>query len=124
PTLPRRGTLSDDEVSRFNDEYVRAYGARGYDADRAYRLRRGDEELRFGATPRADLSEARDEPRRLLEESTSLGATGAAAMGVAGIGGAHAVSDEGKAINRELSDLPRERVVAREDTAADQRRVD
>lgn len=62
PALPRAGALSDADVRRFNDDYVRAYGDRGFDADRGYRLRRGDEELRFAdAAPRADG------PRRLLD---------------------------------------------------------
>jgi hypothetical protein len=75
PALPRHGALSDDDVRRFNDDYVRAYGRRGVDEDRDYRLRRGDEEIRFGLQPRADLP-AREErvvrddrdtgPRRLL----------------------------------------------------------
>src|SRR6185503_8518013 len=41
PALPRAGALSDEEVTRFNDGYVRAYGLRGYEADQPYRLRRG-----------------------------------------------------------------------------------
>ncbi|AHG87614.1 PRC-barrel domain protein [Gemmatirosa kalamazoonensis] len=120
PALPREGALSDADMSRFNDEYVRAYGDRGYERDREYRLRRGDDELRFGSRGgdlHSDVVEPRDErdvrdtrgtPRRLLDESTSLGATGGAAMGAAAVGGAHAVSDEGKTINRELADLPRD----------------
>ena len=56
PGLPRSGKLSDEDVSRFNDGYVRAYGDRGVDRDADWRVRRGEEELRFGATPRADLS--------------------------------------------------------------------
>jgi hypothetical protein len=55
PALPREGSLSDDEVRQFNDDYVRAYGRRGVDEERDYRLRRGDEEIRFGLQPRADL---------------------------------------------------------------------
>src|SRR5689334_12251554 len=63
PALPRHGALSDEEVRRFNDDYVRAYGRRGVDEARDYRLRRGDEEIRFGLQPRADLPprDARDE---------------------------------------------------------------
>ena len=130
PALPRQGALTDAEMSRFNDEYVRAYGDRGYDADHPYRLRRGDEELRFGARSLGgDLPVDRHEPRRLLDETTALGATGAAAIGAAAVGGAHAeqnpaqnaASEEGKAINRELADLPRERAVAPD---ADARRRD
>lgn len=104
PSLARSGTLSDAEVSRFDDDYRRAYGDRAHD-EHDYRLRRGDDELRFGAR--------RDTPRRLLNESTSLGATGAAAMGAAAVGGAHAF-DESDRINRELADLPRDRSVSRE----------
>src|SRR5436305_1831911 len=95
PALPRTGALSDADVSRFNEEYVRAYGERGFERDHAYRLRRGDEELRFGSRSgdlHSDVTEtnaaSRSGPRRLLEESTSLGATGAAAMGAAAVGGA------------------------------------
>ena len=58
PALPRTGTLSDDEVRRFNDDYARAYGARGVDEAQSYRLRRGDEELRFGSGPRRLLDPA------------------------------------------------------------------
>jgi|GEM_PF-2286838 sporulation protein YlmC with PRC-barrel domain len=58
PALPRTGTLSDDEVRRFNDDYARAYGARGVDEAQSYRLRRGEEELRFGAGPRRLLDPA------------------------------------------------------------------
>jgi sporulation protein YlmC with PRC-barrel domain len=61
PALPRHGALSDDDVRRFNDDYERAYGARGVDAARDYRLRRGDEEIRFGLQPRADLPARADE---------------------------------------------------------------
>jgi sporulation protein YlmC with PRC-barrel domain len=100
PTLPRGRALSDDEVARFNDDYVRAYGDRGYDADRAYRLRHGDEELRFAPVRRADeRAEAeRVEPRRLLDADAPAA------------GGA-AYFEESRAINRELADLPREPVV-------------
>jgi sporulation protein YlmC with PRC-barrel domain len=90
PALPRGGTLSDDDVRRFNDGYARAYGARGVDTDRDYRLRRGDEELRFGG------------PRRLLD----TGAT-AAAAGAAGAAAARPAGDvrfaESDHINAELS---------------------
>jgi sporulation protein YlmC with PRC-barrel domain len=55
PALPRQGAISDDELRRFNDDYVHAYGGRGVDTDRDYRLRRGDEEIRFGLQPRADV---------------------------------------------------------------------
>jgi hypothetical protein len=61
-------------VRRFNDDYSRAYGERGVDGDRTYRLRRGEEELRFGPGP-----------RRLLDPSSS-GVAGTA--GVAGAAGA------------------------------------
>ena len=74
PALPRHGQLSDDDVRQFNDDYVRAYGRRGVDDERDYRLRRGDEEIRFGLQPRADLPPRADDrvverdagPRRLL----------------------------------------------------------
>ena len=48
PALPRRGTVSDDEVRTFDERYQRAYGERGYEADREYRIRRERDELRFG----------------------------------------------------------------------------
>ncbi|MBV9879700.1 MAG: PRC-barrel domain-containing protein [Gemmatirosa sp.] len=120
PALPRTGALSDDDVSRFNDGYVRAYGTRGWDADREYRLRRGEEELRFGtahadarpadARP-ADLPE-RESPRRLLDP----GDTGAAlaAGTAAAAAGAEAQLDESRTINRELAGLPREQAAARD----------
>lgn len=56
PGLPRTGKLSDDDVNRFNDGYMRAYGDRGVDRDADWRVRRGEEELRFGGAPRADLT--------------------------------------------------------------------
>jgi sporulation protein YlmC with PRC-barrel domain len=75
PALPRGGALTDDDVRRFNDDYSRAYGERGVDSERAYRLRRGEEELRFGSAP-----------RRLLDPSP--GATGATGGGLAAGAGA------------------------------------
>jgi len=48
PALPRRGAVSDDDVRAFDDRYRQAYGDRGYDADRDYRVRRESDELRFG----------------------------------------------------------------------------
>lgn len=65
PALPRAGTLSDDDVRRFNDDYARTYGTRGVEADRSYRLRRGDEELRFGGGPRRLLDPAPPVPSAL-----------------------------------------------------------
>jgi sporulation protein YlmC with PRC-barrel domain len=56
PGLPRSGKLSDDDVNRFNDGYVRAYGDRGVDRDADWRVGRGEEELRFGGAPRSDLT--------------------------------------------------------------------
>jgi hypothetical protein len=94
PALPRGGSLSDDDVSRFNDDYARAYGDRGVvDGERAYRLRRGDEELRFGG------------PRRLLDSpSAATTGTTAAAAGAAGAAGAHFAESE--RINAELAAAP------------------
>jgi sporulation protein YlmC with PRC-barrel domain len=48
PALPRTGTLSDDEVRRFNDDYARAYGARGVErgAELPTAPRRGGAALR------------------------------------------------------------------------------
>lgn len=48
PTLPRRAALTDDEVDRFDAGYARAYGDRGLERDHAWRLRHGEDELRFG----------------------------------------------------------------------------
>ena len=48
PALPRRGAVTDDEVRTFDERYQRAYGDRGYEADREYRVRRERDELRFG----------------------------------------------------------------------------
>ncbi len=88
PALPRAGALTDDDVRRFSDGYARAYGERGAEAERPYRLRRGEEELRFGGGP-----------RRLLEPGP---ATGGAAAGAAG--GAYFAESE--RINAELSAAP------------------
>jgi sporulation protein YlmC with PRC-barrel domain len=74
PGLPRSGALSDAQVDRFNEHYVRAYGDRGVEQDSNWRVRRGDEELRFGVEPRADLQA---EPRR-DDRHPSAGAAGAA----------------------------------------------
>jgi PRC-barrel domain len=116
PDLPRRGALSDEEVSRFNDAYVRAYGDRGYDADREYRLRHNDEELRIGS--RRD-EVRRDAPRRLLD------AESAAALGTAGAAAAsEAYFDESRAINHELADLPRDRAVTRDADRREARAID
>ena len=46
PSLARQGSLSDDDVRRFDEDYGRAYGS--YADDRELRVRRADEELRFG----------------------------------------------------------------------------
>lgn len=46
PSLARSGQLSDDEVQRFDEGYGRAYGQ--YADEREVRVRRADEELRFG----------------------------------------------------------------------------
>ena len=46
PSLARSGQLSDDELRRFDEGYGRAYGQ--YADDREVRVRRADEELRFG----------------------------------------------------------------------------
>lgn len=126
PALPRAGALSDDEVTRFNDGYVRAYGDRGYEADRQYRLRRGDDELRFGRAPHADRhppAEVVDEhrtPRRLLDEAR-VDAAAAGAAGAAAGAANDAYLDESRNINRELADLPRERAVAKDEARAERR---
>ncbi len=100
PALPRAGALSDDDVRRFNDDYARAYGARGVDAERDYRLRRGDEELRFGGGP-----------RRLLTPDAGAAAAGAAAGAFAGRAPAGDPAEgrhfaESERINAELSAAP------------------
>ncbi|GJG87122.1 hypothetical protein tb265_23030 [Gemmatimonadetes bacterium T265] len=70
PTLPRSGPLSDADIQRFNDEYVRAYGDRAADRDATWRVARGaDEALRFA-------------PRRLLGPPTA--ARPATSSGLAG----------------------------------------
>ena len=122
PALPRAGEISDDDVSRFNDGYVRAYGDRGYEADRTYRLRRGDDELRFGPAPlterRAQLADTTEHrtPQRLLDPNTPVVPVtpGRTATPVAGTADA-AYFDESQAINRELADLPRDRAAARDE---------
>ncbi len=83
PGLPRTGALSDDQVRRFNDDYVRAYGDRGVDRDTDWRLRRGDEELRFGVEPRADLNAAPRRDDRVLGAAAAGTAAGAVAGGPA-----------------------------------------
>jgi hypothetical protein len=100
PVLPRAGALTDDEVGRFGADYARAYGDRGVDADRAYRLRRGDEELRFGGGP-----------RRLLTPDAGAAAAGAAAGALAGRAPAGDPTEgrhfaESERINAELSAAP------------------
>lgn len=99
PGLPRSGALSDDDVTRFNDGYVRAYGDRGVDRDADWRVRRGEEELRFGAQPRADL----DDVRRREPDAHAAGrggATAGAASGAAAGQGAH--FEESQRIDRIL----------------------
>lgn len=67
PSLPRRAAVTDEEVRQFDDRYRQAYGERGHDPDREYRIRRENEELRFRRR-QADLGTA-----------GTAGATGAAA---------------------------------------------
>jgi hypothetical protein len=86
-------------VRRFNDDYARAYGDRGVEPDRGYRVRRGEEELRFAAGP-----------RRLLDPNAGLAAAaGSAAVRPAGPGPAPAApvagrSEEAADINQTLAD--------------------
>jgi hypothetical protein len=47
PSMTRGAPISDAEVRTFSDRYAKAYGDRGYESDREYRLRHGDDELRF-----------------------------------------------------------------------------
>ncbi|MFL5577405.1 MAG: PRC-barrel domain-containing protein [Gemmatimonadaceae bacterium] len=47
PTLARRGELTDEEVREFGDRYERAYGDRGYEADRDYHVHHLGDRLRF-----------------------------------------------------------------------------
>jgi sporulation protein YlmC with PRC-barrel domain len=63
PGLPRSGALSDDDVNRFNEGYVRAYGDRGVDRDAGWRVRRGEEDLHFGGAPRGDVGSPRRNDR-------------------------------------------------------------
>lgn len=104
PALPRAGALSDDDVRRFNDDYARAYGDRGVDAERAYRLRRGDEELRFGAGRATAVG-----PRRLLDPEAP-----AAPLGAAG-GAAFAESERINATLADASTAAARREAARDD---------
>jgi hypothetical protein len=69
PGCRARGALTDDDVDRFNDGYARTWGDRGTDREHDWRLRHGDDELRFGARPPA---------------AGGLGAGGLAAGGLAG----------------------------------------
>jgi hypothetical protein len=130
PVLPRAGEMTDDDVNRFNDGYVRAYGDRGYEADRTYRLRRGDEELRFGPAPlvdrRAQLADTTEHrtPQRLIDPNTPVAPVTPVrpATPVAGSTDA-AYFDESRMINRELADLPRDRAAAKDDLRARAERV-
>ena len=47
PSLPRRAAATDADVQQFDDRYRKAYGDRGHDAEREYRIRRENEELSF-----------------------------------------------------------------------------
>ena len=59
PALPRSGPLSDADIQRFDQEYVRTYGDRAADPNSAWRVTRGtDEALQFA-------------PRRLIEPDTT-----------------------------------------------------
>jgi sporulation protein YlmC with PRC-barrel domain len=87
PSMPRRGALTDQDVEHFNDRYVTAYGDRGYDADRDWQLRHGDEDLRFSRR-RADLHD-RDIDRQVVDRHPGLGAAGLGAAGAAGAAAAH-----------------------------------
>ena len=114
PSMPRRGALTDQDVEHFNDQYVTAYGDRGYDADRDWRLRHGDEDLRFSRR-RADLQE-RDIDRQVVDRHPGLGAAG---LGAAGAAAAHHVTsrdDDRDRLERERFErdrLERERLDAR-----------
>lgn len=62
PALSRGGALTDADIQRFDEDYVRAYGDRGTDRDAVWRVPRGsDEALRF-------------EPRRLLDPAAPVSA--------------------------------------------------
>jgi hypothetical protein len=52
PGCRARGALTDDDVDRFNDGYARAWGDRGTERDHDWRVRHGDDELRFGGARR------------------------------------------------------------------------
>lgn len=56
PSLAREGELTDEEVRLFGDRYDRAYGDRGWGADRDYSVPHGTGALRFSrrADDRAD----------------------------------------------------------------------
>jgi sporulation protein YlmC with PRC-barrel domain len=54
-----RGRTDDDEVTRFDDGYRRAYGDRGFDSDTDWDVRHADDDLRFGRR-RADRDRDND----------------------------------------------------------------
>jgi sporulation protein YlmC with PRC-barrel domain len=115
PALPRAGALTDADMTQFSDGYERAYGRRGYEADQQYRLRRGDEELRFGAAPLVDRRAPSDAPTA-APIAAPIAAPTAATPPRADDAPRRLLTneqkpyfDESRAINRELADLPRER---------------
>ena len=127
PELPRRGAMSDQDVERFNDQYVRAYGDRGYDADREWELRHGEEDLRFGRR-RADTRDVDVVDRDVVDRHPGLGAAG---LGTAAAGGMMAAGQRDERLERERREreyLESERVerdrLERERLAAERMRAD
>lgn len=63
-----RSQTTDEEWNRFDDDYRRTYGARGFDEEADWELRHADDELRFGRRagrePRDEGAEYRVERRR------------------------------------------------------------
>jgi sporulation protein YlmC with PRC-barrel domain len=113
PGLPRTGAVSDDDMRTFNDRYATAYGDRGYDQDRQYRMRRGDEELRFGRAPLAD----RPATPPTMADSALSGATGASMAD-------RELVDDRRTFDRERDDRDTPVRALNDDSAIDPRELD
>jgi sporulation protein YlmC with PRC-barrel domain len=116
PGLPRTGAVSDDDMRTFNDRYATAYGDRGYDQDRQYRMRRGDEELRFGRAPLAD----RPATPPTMADSALSGATGA----TGGSAADRELADDRRTFDRERDDRDTPARALSDDSAIDPRELD
>jgi sporulation protein YlmC with PRC-barrel domain len=116
PGLPRTGAVSDADMRDFNDRYATAYGDRGYDQDRQYRMRRGDEELRFG---RASMADRPATPPTMADSALS-GATGASGGTMAG----HDLTGDRRTFDRERDDRDTPVRALGDDSAIDPRELD